>query len=125
MATRETIILDQWTSGGTVFVRAAYWLVPPANRASYANPSATSQVPPQAAASYGYTSAELGLLRSGALLEQVTIIQVTASGISLAIIQAAVQAQYTALQDTLNATANAVAHVIGSYWDGTTWTAGP
>ena len=124
MATREVIVLDQSINGGNLSVLAAYWLVAPASRVKAT--STASAVPVLSATTpWGITDAEAALLRAGTIVEQVVLLPLTGSGQTLSTIQAALAAKYASLQATYTAAALSVAHIVGSFWDGTTWTQGP
>jgi hypothetical protein len=126
MPTRQVITLDPSTNtAGNLLVKAAYWLVAPTNR-TVPVPGFTSQVPlASSVVPYGVTGPELALLRAGALVEQVVTIPITNSGASNATVQAALAAQFSLLQTTLTNQVFSLPHLVGTYWDGTTWFAGP
>lgn len=124
MATREVIVLDQSINGGNLSVLAAYWLVAPTSRVKSA--PAPSAVPVLSATTpWGITDAEAALLRAGTIVEQVVLLPLTGSGQTLSTIQSALAAKYTSLQSAYTAQALGVPHIVGSFWDGTTWTQGP
>ncbi len=131
MTTRQAIVIDsvQEPTGVNLTMTIVCWLVAQATRV-IPNSNFVSRVPVAASSglSWGETASDITLLQSGSIVEQVTTISFIVSGLTNAIVEAAIQARYAYLQ---NALTNLVyvspsgTHFIGGYWDGTNWVAGP
>jgi len=128
VATRQIIVLDCSldATGKTLTVTFIAWLACAATRIN-ALPNFVSQVPPAASVAWGITSAELALLVAGTIVEQRAscTFDMTQGQPTIGQMQASVAAKYASLETALANEAYTVAHVVGAYWDGTTWTAGP
>jgi hypothetical protein len=121
---REIIVTSvQNQPDGSVVVAGVYWLIAPAAR-TIPLPNVKSAVPPQTGGpTWGYTTAELTALQTGATVEQ-TFQSGQLHGLTVAQIQTGLQNDYAAQQTALNNLAPA-SHWVGASWDGTSWTAAP
>jgi hypothetical protein len=124
--TRQIIPIDQSLSGGNLLVRVVFWIVPPSNRITLPSSSVASSVPSvNAVPAWGITAAELQLLQSGQLVEQVTQVQMAAAGQTQASVWATLLTAYNAAQAAYSAAVSSIAGIVGSNYNGTAWTAGP
>lgn len=113
MASKFVIILEKNLATG--LFSAVLWAdVPVGRQAFYAKPGAVSAWP-------GASAGENAALASGAVAEQVTVLTVS-DGATLAQLKTAAVAQWAAFQAFV--TAYNPWSRYGSFYDGTTWTAG-
>src|SRR5438309_8604190 len=111
---KQIIILNRSVGpSGDQNVVFAFWLTVPAGQL-IPNPSVTS-------AYRGASAAEIGSLKTGAVVEEINAAQYP-SGWTLGQIQTDLQAKYTARQNQITAQLNPNLYY-GSFWDGTAWAA--
>jgi hypothetical protein len=110
---------------GTFQVRTAFWLVAPSARVVPLT-SFVSQVPVTNPAwlSLGIPVSIQQQFLAGTLVEQVVVVPVNGTS-SQAQITTVLAAKFTTLQDALNTNVISVVHLVGGYYDGTTFHAGP
>lgn len=118
---RTIVILDERRSAdGSFYVKAALWLVVPANMVK-PNPNYNSQVPPQSATvQWGITNTEVTDIQSGQYLEKIVSTGLFPAGTLAAGVEAELQNMFQLEQDNLNAQAPSLKLIGGSY-NGTAW----
>jgi len=122
---KKIIILDRVGEPSDVAYRVAFWLTVPSTRyAFYVKPAGMnpdgSPIPFKSAWKDA-TEADNQDLRDGKVLEVIETYTLPA-GVTLAQVQTFLQNKFTEKQDWLNSINPYVRY--GSYWDGTSWTAG-
>jgi len=112
--TLQIIILNTNTqSDGSFYISGVFWLTAPSNNIVKL-PDFQSQVP-------FIDQTNLTLLQNGVLVEQPFGSGLFAAGTALSDVQSALESQFAAAQTTLNNTATVISGLIGSNYNGTSW----
>ena len=118
---RQILLLDtQKMPDSSYYVKYVFWLAAPANRVR-PWPNFVSSVPLVSAVSWGVTPTELVALQSGSFVEVSGLTGNYVSTTSESALATDLQTQYSAMQSSLNETSPPI-KLIGSYYDGTSWT---
>jgi len=122
---KKIIVLDRVGEPSDVAYRVAFWLAVPSTRyAFYAKPAGIDAAANPVLFKSQWkdaTEAENQDLRDGKV-EEVIQTYFKPAGTTLAQVQAFLEAEYTKLQNQMNSFNPYVRY--GSFWDGTSWTAG-
>ena len=116
MASKIVVLSTTTQADGSFAASGVFWLTAPSNNV-VPNPSAHSQNP-------DVPDDTLIELRSGTLVEQPFTSGLFVSGTSLDDVRTSLLASYTAAQAALDATNPPMTSLVGSAFDGTTWTTG-
>ncbi len=117
---REIIITDVQTSPGAFRVTAYLWLQVPGKRGYRGRQ--TSHLPEQGeSAPWGITAEEQAYFAKGVLCEQVVTLGPFAEGGDQESVRAALLVAHEAAQAELDATASGALDIVGSSWDGSSW----
>lgn len=121
MAQRRILVLsDTKTTTGDRQLAGVFWLDAPVNK-QIQSPGLVSRVPLDSVVSWGVSAAELALLRAGAIVEQTWDSGQLSSSLGPTPVENGLVNAFNAAQTAL-ADTNPPSKIIGTFWDGTTWT---